>query len=97
MQYLRVSVYVRSMQWVELCIIIIILIEGYSHRTRTKPDQLHVICMHLLIFVCVCPHFLMFLKVYVQLYIILIMVSPRALLFIFVVCNVSNYSDTCLN
>lgn len=79
MQYVLVSVCVRSMQRVELCIIIIILIKGYSHLTRTKPDQLHVIYMHLLIFVYVCPHFLMFLKVHVHIH-ILIMVTPRALL-----------------
>ena len=89
MQYLRVSVYVRSMQWVELCIIIITLIEGYSHLTRTKPDQLHVICMHLLIFVCVSSFSDVFKSTCT--------IVPRALLFIFVLCNVSNYSDTCLN
>lgn len=97
MQYVLVSVYVISMQRVELCIIIIILIEGYSHLTRTRPDQLHVIYMHLLIFVYVCPHFLMFLKVHVQLYIYTYNGNPQSFIIVFVVCNVSNYSDTCLN
>ena len=78
MQYVRVSVCVRSMQRVELCIIIIILIKGYSHLTRTKPDQLHVIYMRLLI--CVCVSFSDVFKSTCTIVLILIMVTPRALL-----------------